>query len=116
MKCEVKEVHIDIVEKVQQTMWEEEHVEEVATLFKVMGDPTRLKIMMALQVQPLCVCDLEEIVKMSQSAISHQLRVLKQHQIVTFERKGKNVEYRLHDQHIFDLLKIALAHCKEERK
>jgi DNA-binding transcriptional ArsR family regulator len=76
-------------------------------------DPTRLKILLALKEEELCTCDLSNITGLSVSAISHQLRVLKDRKIVNYRRDGKNVFYRLEDEHLKEILKVALEHLGE---
>ncbi|MDR0818700.1 MAG: metalloregulator ArsR/SmtB family transcription factor [Oscillospiraceae bacterium] len=85
----------------------------VAELFKVLGDPTRAKIVLALEDRELCVCDLAEKLKMTDSAISHQLRVLKQARLLTSRRDGKHLYYSLEDHHVAVLFDTALEHIRE---
>lgn len=113
MKCQEAEVHLDKVHKVEKQMWSSETIQECSQLLKILSDPTRLKIVIALANEPLCVCDLEAILCMSQSAISHQLRSLKEYNIVMYERKGKKIEYRLVDKHIYSLLQLVKEHSEE---
>lgn len=85
----------------------------IADLFKVFGDPTRIRILYALANQELCVCDIAELLGMTQSAISHQLRVLKQTHLVKFRREGKTVFYSLADSHVATILNQGLDHVEE---
>jgi DNA-binding transcriptional ArsR family regulator len=86
---------------------------EVADFLDALGNPTRLKILYALTGAELCTCDLASIAELSVSAISHQLRILRDRKIISFRKEGKNVFYRLRDQHIVDLLSVALEHMEE---
>lgn len=97
---------------VKVDMLEESMVYDLADFFKMFGDSTRVKIMLALQNE-LAVCELSELLNMSMSAISHQLRSLKQAKLVKYRRDGKNVFYSLDDQHVKDILNMALEHLEE---
>ena len=85
----------------------------LADLFKVFGDPTRIHILYALSAQELCVCDIASVLDMTQSAISHQLRILKQMKLVKFRREGKTVYYSLADSHVETILNQGLDHVLE---
>ncbi|MCA5960601.1 metalloregulator ArsR/SmtB family transcription factor [Blautia sp. RD014234] len=85
----------------------------LADLFKVFGDPTRIRILYALSAGELCVCDIASVLNMTQSAISHQLRVLKQIKLVKFRREGKTVYYSLADAHVETILSQGLEHVQE---
>lgn len=87
-------------------------VQRLADVFKALGDPTRVRIILALQVGELCVCDLAEVLGMSQSAISHQLRVLRELHLVRNRRDGKEVFYSLDDEHVISMLAEAADHVK----
>lgn len=110
---ECNEVHIDIIEKVKKTMPKDEIIFDVAELFKVFGDSTRMKIIFALKESELCVCDIAKITNTTQSAISHQLRVLKQAKLVKYRKEGKVVYYSLDDDHIEKIVKIGCEHVEE---
>lgn len=112
-KCEFALIHEDIVSKVAQHMPEEETLYDLAELFKVFGDTTRIKILYALFSSEMCVCDLAALLNMTQSAISHQLRVLKQARLVKFKREGKVVYYSLDDAHIQRIFDQGLSHINE---
>lgn len=86
---------------------------QIAELFKVFGDPTRIRILCALSASELCVCDIAESLEMTQSAISHQLRILKQMHLVKFRREGKTVFYSLADSHVETILSQGLEHIQE---
>lgn len=96
-----------------ECMPDEELLYELADLFKVFGDTTRIKILYALMEQDLCVADLAEIIGASQSAVSHQLRTLKQARLVKFQRDGKNVIYSLSDDHVYTVLAQGMTHICE---
>lgn len=113
-QCETIQVHQDVVTHVKSCMPEEEPVYEVSELFKVFGDSTRARIICALNISEMCVCDLSEVLGMSQSAISHQLRILKQARIVRNRREGKSVIYSLADNHIHKLFQVAFEHIMED--
>ena len=98
--CNVNIIHEDIVVRVKDKLPAEETLYDLAELFKVFGDTTRIKIICALFESEMCVCDLSCLLNMTQSAISHQLRVLKSARLVKFRRKGKVVYYSLDDEHI----------------
>lgn len=92
---------------------DEEILYRLADLFKTFGDPTRIRILYALSGGELCVCDIAELLGMTQSAISHQLRVLKQMFLVKFRRDGKTVYYSLADSHVATILAQGLEHVRE---
>ena len=111
--CLVKHIHNGSVELVKDRMPQEEMLVNLADLFKVFGDSTRTKIISALFVQELCVCDIAEIVNMSISAVSHQLRILRNTKIVKNRKVGKEVFYTLDDNHIYQIFQMGLAHLTE---
>lgn len=113
--CEITHVHESVVEQVQSKMPDDDTLCDVAEMFKVFGDVTRTKILSALFEAELCVCDICEIVKMSSSAVSHQLRILRQTKIVKSRRSGKEMYYSLDDDHIAKIYRMALDHLDEER-
>lgn len=113
LTCETKCSHNELVTNVQQKMAETHSLQVLSELFKVLGDHTRIRILSALTHEELCVCDLSDILEMSQSAISHQLRVLRAARIVKFRKEGKNVRYSLDDDHIYELLSTGMAHITE---
>ena len=113
--CEVNEVHGSTVERVVGAMPEEEEIFDLSELFKVFGDSTRMKILFALFEEKMCVCDLAEALGMTQSAISHQLRVLKQGRLVKHRKDGKVVYYSLDDDHIKHIIDQGLTHISEKK-
>lgn len=114
-QCEYMHVHETIVEAVYQQMPEEEKLYDLADFFKVFGDSTRIKILYVLLCSEMCVCDLAQTLKMTQSAISHQLRILKQMELVKNRREGKTIFYYLADHHIKDILSQGMEHIEEEQ-
>ena len=111
--CKTKCIHQDIVNEVKKEMPKESQLFEVAELFKVFGDSTRTKILAALFEHELCVCDIGKVVNMTKSAVSHQLRVLRDANLVKFRKAGKEVFYSLADDHIVMIYKMALEHVCE---
>lgn len=112
--CEVSTIHSDVLERVRQQMPSEEPVYEVSELFKVFGDSTRARIICALNIEEMCVCDLSALLNMTQSAISHQLRLLKVSRIVKSRKQGRVVYYSLDDGHIGQIFAMAFEHVMEE--
>ena len=111
--CEDSGAHSDVVKEVLDLLPDEEILYDVAELFKVFGDSTRVRIICALFEREMCVCDIAEVLNMTQSAISHQLRVLKQARLVKYRRDGKTVFYSLSDDHIKHIFKQAFEHVME---
>lgn len=111
--CATHHEHKETIELVEKIMPDEELLYDLAELYKVFGDSTRIKILFALYESEMCVCDIAALLSMTQSAISHQLRVLKQSKLVKFRRDGKEVYYSLDDEHIFKILAQGLEHIKE---
>ncbi len=114
--CEFIHVHDEIVERVEAHMPAEEDLYDLADFFKVFADTTRVKILYVLGCSEMCVCDLAQILSMTQSAISHQLRILKQMDLVKNRRDGKTIFYSLSDDHISGILKMGLEHINEDEK
>ena len=113
--CSCDIVHDNIIEMVKQKMPQEEKLYDLAELFKVFGDTTRVKIISALFEAEMCVCDIAELLSMTQSAISHQLRVLRQARLVKHRKEGKVVFYSLDDEHIKSIFNQGLEHILEPR-
>ena len=111
--CECNVIHSDVVKTVKRTLPKDEIIYDVAELFKVFGDSTRIKIICALMEAELCVCDIANIVNTTQSAISHQLRVLKQAKLVKYRKEGKVVYYTLDDEHVSQILMKGREHIEE---
>lgn len=111
--CENKVVHSEAVSEVKRNMADESTLFELAELYKMFGDSTRIKILYCLFEKEMCVCDIAEVLSMTASAISHQLRLLKQAKLVKFRREGKTVFYSLDDDHVRTLIGIGIEHINE---
>ena len=111
--CDSVEVHEELLKIVNKTMPDENELYDLAELFKVFGDPTRVRILFALFQQETCVQEIANRLGMTQSAISHQLRILKQARLVSSRREGKSIFYALADDHIYTIFQQALEHIAE---
>ena len=111
--CEFLQVHQDVVDEVIKRMPDEDLLMDLSELFKVFGDSTRIKILYVLLESDMCVCDLAQILNMTQSAISHQLRILKQSKLVKNRREGKTVIYSLADGHVRSIISQGIEHVGE---
>lgn len=111
--CQQHCVHEDIVEAARKERPTDEMLDDLAELFKVFGDSTRIKIIYSLFESEMCVCDIAELLGMTQSAISHQLRVLKKSRLVKYRKEGKTVYYSLDDEHVGRIFDCGLCHVKE---
>lgn len=111
--CEFMHVHEEIVERVNRMMPEEEQLFDLAELFKIFGDSTRIRILYVLFESEMCVCDIAQLLGMTQSAISHQLQVLKKSKLVKYRRDGKTVFYSLADDHVRAILDQGMEHVNE---
>ena len=111
--CETQQEHPKLVEKVRGQLPPDEKLYDLAELFKIFGDCTRIKILYALYGSELCVCDIASLMDVSQSAVSHQLRVLKNSKLVKFRREGKTVYYSLADDHVTRILSQGMEHIQE---
>ena len=111
--CDCEVIHADVVEKVKNIMPDETDIYNLADFFKVLGDSTRAKIISALDISEMCVCDLAVLLNMTKSAISHQLRALRQANLVKHRREGKVVFYSLSDDHVKSVFELGLEHIKE---
>ena len=112
--CDITEVHPSLLKIVEEKMPKEEELYDLAELFKVFGDSTRIRILYVLFEAEVCVCDLAEALHMTQSAISHQLRILKQSKLVKARREGKSVFYSLADDHVRTIIAQGQEHIEEE--
>ena len=112
--CEIYYVNEDHVRSARQALSPEREILSLAETFKTLGDPTRVKVLQALSVKELCVCDLARLLGISESATSHQLRVLRNKKLVRYRKEGKMAFYSLDDEHIDVLMKVALQHVGEE--
>ena len=111
--CECEHTHKNIIDKVRSMMPDEDTVYDVAELFKVFGDSTRIRILYCLFASEMCVCDIAALLNMSQSAISHQLSVLKKSKLVKCRRKGKTIFYSLADNHVRLIINQGVEHICE---
>lgn len=112
-RCELMHVHQEIVDKVNQQMPEDEILFDLAELFKIFGGSTRIKILYLLFESEMCVCDIAQLLNMTQSAISHQLQVLKKSKLVKYRRDGKTVFYSLADGHVRTIIDQGMEHVAE---
>lgn len=112
-KCETHLVHLDNVRSIQAQILAPDKAQQMAEVFGVLADPNRLRLISALFAQELCVCDLAALTKMTESAVSHQLRLLKAMRLVSYRREGKNVYYSLADNHIVNLYCSLSQHLDE---
>ncbi len=108
------EIHEEVCRKVTSCLPPEEEISDLADLFKVFGDSTRLKILFALFDQAVCVGDLAQSLNMTQSAISHQLKALKQAKLIKSRREGKTIFYSLADEHVYSIIATGRDHIEEE--
>ena len=113
-ECEV--LHEETVQNVKKQMLDEDILFDVSDFFKMLGDSTRAMIMWALDKHEMCVCDLAALLGMTKSAISHQLKTLREANLVKFKKEGKNVIYTLDDDHVKDIFEKALEHVLERRE
>lgn len=111
--CEIQFIDEKKVNRARRVMKSSEAVAALAETFKILGDPTRIKIAFALSKEELCVCDIANLLGVSQSAVSHSLRALRQMKLVKFRKEGKTAFYALDDEHIRDLLDIGFRHVEE---
>ncbi len=112
--CSCTVIHEDVVNKVRSCIPKEEILYDLADLFKIFGDTTRIKILCALFQAEMCVCDIATLLGMTQSSISHQLRVLKQARLVKYRKAGKVVYYSLDDEHVKSIFDQGLIHINEK--
>ena len=114
MICEVSVTSKEKLQEIKDSIYDDETVENLSQIFKAIGDPTRLKIIYVLSKSPLCVCDIANLLDMSQSAISHHLRLLRNLRLVKYRKDGKLVIYSLDDDHVLELFKQGLEHVRHE--
>ena len=111
--CDFMHVHEEILEQVNDSMPNEEALFDLSELFKLFGDSTRIRILYCLLVHEMCVCDIATLLNMTQSAISHQLSVLKKSKLIQYRRTGKTVFYSLADEHVRSILSTGMEHVTE---
>lgn len=112
--CETTVIHEDKILKIKGTMEKDDVLQNLGDFFKLLGDNTRIKILNILFYEEMCVCDIAHILNMTQSAISHQLRVLKQGRLVKYRKEGKVVYYSLDDDHVKEIVQKGLIHILEK--
>ena len=115
--CDCNIIHQEIVESTKKKMLDDNMFNKVSSFFKIVGDDTRLKILYALDNNEMCVCDIANLLNMTKSSISHQLKLLKDHGLVKYRKGGKEVYYMLDDEHVSDVVEIASLHVihKEDK-
>ena len=113
-QCDIVEKHFNQIEDVKSKQLKDDIYFKMSILLKMMADPTRLKLLHALFIHECCVCDLQEILGMSQSALSHQLNTLRLTRLVKSRRSGKNVYYSLNDEHVKQLFDVSHQHVMEQ--
>ena len=112
-RCEETRIHPDAVERVRGLLPQDEVLYDLAELFKIFGDTTRIRILYALFEAELCVCDIAQLLSLSQTAVSHQLRLLKGSKLVKSRRDGKTVFYSLADDHVRSIIGQGMEHVEE---
>ena len=111
--CEGEELHEEVINKKREEMPAENTLYDLSDFFKILGDSTRVSILFAIDGEPMCVCDIANLLGMTKSAVSHQLKILRQSDLVTYRKSGKNVYYSLADDHVRDIIEKALDHINE---
>lgn len=112
--CDCDVIHADKVDSVRANMPEEEKLYDLADFYKMFSDSTRIKILWALDHEEMCVCDLAVLLNMTKSAISHQLKTLRQEKLVKYRRDGKITFYSLQDEHVKNILEVGMEHIEEK--
>ncbi len=113
LNCDYMHLHDDVIKEVYDSMPDDEALFDLAELFKIFSDSTRIKILYSLLISEMCVCDIATLLGMSQSAISHQLRILKQSGLVKYRRDGKTIFYSLSDSHVSTIINQGMEHVQE---
>lgn len=111
--CDVRVIHLSRVERARKLQVPTNELDRTSALFKALGDPTRLKLVMSLRKGEMCVCDLAATLGATESSVSHQLRRLREQALVRARREGQIVYYSLDDGHVAQLLEVGLAHARE---
>lgn len=111
--CQEKCLHYTLINQVKLSNIDREEIQDLSEMFKIFADETRLRIICAILNTELCVCDLCELLELSQSAVSHQLQLLRSSKLVKYRKEGKQVYYSLEDEHVESIIKMALAHSME---
>lgn len=111
--CDCDVIHEDVVNDVRKKMLDKDEYIELASLFKIFGDGTRVQILYALEQSEMCVCDIACLLGLTKSAVSHQLKALRLSNLVKFRREGQNVYYSLADDHVKEIIDIGFEHLRE---
>lgn len=111
--CDCDVIHEDVVNGVRKKMLDKDEYIELASLFKIFGDGTRVQILYALEQSEMCVCDIASLLGLTKSAVSHQLKALRLSNLVKFRREGQNVYYSLADDHVKEIIDIGFEHLRE---
>ena len=114
--CDCEVIHEDLVKTVKEQLQSEEIITELAVFYKIFSDTTRVKILYALDKSDLCVCDISALLNMSISAVSHQLKILRDSYLVKTKREGKVIYYSLADEHVQKMIECGLEHILEKNK
>lgn len=114
--CDCNVIHEDVVNDAISKMPDRTVLDEVANFFKILGVPTRMKILFALDSNEMCVCDIANVLRMTKSSISHQLNILKMNNIVKCRKSGKEVYYTLDDEHVKEVFEVALSHVMHKER
>jgi ArsR family transcriptional regulator, lead/cadmium/zinc/bismuth-responsive transcriptional repressor len=112
-ECQIPYVHQERIEEAKAALLNRETVSDLTETFKILSDPTRLSILLALSKTELCVCDIASLLGATDSAVSHQLRLLRNLRLVKYRREGKMAYYSLCDEHIEDMIRVAVRHAAE---
>ena len=115
LMCDEKNIHYNEINKVKKEALSFDEIMEMSDMFKLFADSSRLKIICSILNNELCVCDLCEILELTQSNVSHQLQLLRTSKLVKYRKEGKQVYYSLKDEHIEKIIKMALEHIREEK-
>jgi ArsR family transcriptional regulator, lead/cadmium/zinc/bismuth-responsive transcriptional repressor len=115
-RCGVRVLHLERIEEARKAASSEKEASRLASIYKALGDPTRIRMIMALLDGEICVCDLAAFLGLTESAVSHQLRLLREQALVKKRRDGQVLYYSLDDEHVSDLLQVGLDHVREKRK
>lgn len=114
--CDCEVIHSDVVEKVKGLLEKDEVIFDLADFFKIFGDTTRIKILYALDKNEMCVCDISSLLNMTISAVSHQLKVLRESNLVKTKKEGKVVYYSLADEHVKEIIECGMEHVLEKKE
>lgn len=114
--CDCEVIHSDVVDSVKNQLENDDVIIDLADFFKIFGDSTRLKILLALAKSELCVCDIASLLNMTISAVSHQLKLLRESNLVKTKRSGKVVYYSLADEHVAEIIECGLEHVLEDHQ